>query len=113
MLQSARACLRSVCNRGQRRKGKMETGWKPVLHLLERFDAEGVEALLQDFGGEVAEHEAAFAGGAFAFEDGAMFVERREFASEFVKVIAEEIGAELVSRGFERLSEIKQVLGEG
>src|SRR5690348_13039944 len=37
-----------------------------ILHLLKRFDSEGVQALLQDFRGEIAEHEAAGASRAFA-----------------------------------------------
>ena len=85
---------------------------KPVLHLLEGIDAECVEALLQDFGGEVAEREAAFASGAFAFEHGAVFEEGRKFAGEFVKVITEEVRAAFVRGGFERLTEVQQVFGE-
>jgi len=82
----------------------METGGRAALHLFERFDPQSVQALLQDFRGEVAEDEAAGAGGAFALQYGAMLEERREFAGEFVQIIAEEIRAIFLGCGFKGLA---------
>ena len=84
-----------------------------ILHLLEGFESERVEALFEDFGGEIAKDEAAFARGVFALEDGAIFVKRGELPRQFVKVVAEEIRAVFIRRGFQGLAEIEQMLGEG
>jgi len=54
-------------------------------HLLGRLDAEGVQALLGDAGGQAAEGETGLARGAFGFEDGAGFVESSEVAGKFVE----------------------------
>ena len=96
---------------GAERGANRPSAQSTELHLLQRFDAERVEALLQDFRGQVAEDQAAFASGAFAFEDGAMFKKRIKLAREFVEIITKEIRAVFICRGFQALAKVEKIFG--
>lgn len=91
---------------------KQEDNGIAILHLLKGFDAEGGQTLFQHFGGQVAENEAAFAGGTFALQNGAVLEEGRKFAGKFKQIIAQKIRAAVVSGRFKRLAEIQQMLGK-
>lgn len=84
----------------------------PVLHLLERLDAERIQALLQNFRGQITEEKTAFASHTFAFKDRAFLVKGRKLAGEFVEIIAEEIGAKFVGDRFQCLAEVQEMLGK-
>jgi len=80
--------------------------------LLKRLDSKHGQTLLQHLRSQVAEKESAGANLGFGFEDRTIFVEGREMAREFVKIIAKEIGPIFVGNGFENEAEVEEVFGE-
>ena len=97
--------------RDRRGAGRSPDGVRCASHSFRNFDAEQVEAALQDARRNFAEGQPRAAGGFFRLEDGAGFVERGEAARELVEIVAQEIGAVFVRNGFEGEAEVQEEEG--
>ena len=85
----------------------------PQLHLLDDFDAERFQTLLQNARRQIAQRQPRIARGFFlGLQHRAVFVKRSELAGEFKQVIAKIIRPQFVGDGFQRDAEIEQMFCE-
>ena len=82
------------------------------LHAVGGLDAEGVQAQLQDAGGEVAEADARRAGRFLGLQHGAGLVEAAVVARQLEEVVAEVVGPVFLRHGFQHQTEVQELLGQ-
>lgn len=82
-------------------------------HLLDDFDAQRFQTLLQDARGQGAQGEAGIARGfVVGLEHGTVFVERGELAGQLEEIVAKIIRAQFLGHGFQCETEVEQMLGQ-